>query len=152
MTFDKPEAAEQAILDHNGTVVQGIQLKVGAIGFEGKQTARREALSSVFRCRWPGDNQLSSRLTMRLRRQRGRLSPPATARREVTTTSAISSRTKRTSSRLSIKRTSYRSGNRLLPVPSHFEYHLRSRSRTYVGFILYPCSSYPHVLLRAWIF
>ncbi len=28
MTFDKPEAAEQAILDHNGTLAQGIQLKV----------------------------------------------------------------------------------------------------------------------------
>lgn len=28
VTFDKPEAAEQAILDHNSTVVQGIQLKV----------------------------------------------------------------------------------------------------------------------------
>lgn len=28
MTFDKPESAEAAIAEHNGTLVQGIQLKV----------------------------------------------------------------------------------------------------------------------------
>ncbi len=55
VTFDKSEAAEQAILDHNGTVVQGIALKVQLCYISSSTTCIIVCFFlTLYRSRWPG--------------------------------------------------------------------------------------------------
>ncbi len=73
VTFDKAEGAEQAILDHNGTLAQGIQLKVrrnkGLVHIYAPETVARLGVNDAldpscsaapppfhFRSPWPTDS------------------------------------------------------------------------------------------------